>query len=157
MTGFQHFNKEQKSNPPSHFNYHSLIPWGSFRGRQNEKWGSFRGWDHFRFDLGIISELGIISRSGSFRELYSTSFSIEDLHCFNRKKSRDQNLRLKSQFRWYGTLYKDQKVCLNLVKKRSVVCYCTSKRISFNHSPLCTSPSFRRQFGNTKIRNLLLC
>ena len=29
------------------FNYHSLIPWGSFRGRQEEKWGSFRGWDHF--------------------------------------------------------------------------------------------------------------
>ena len=29
------------------FNYHSLIPWGSFRGRQEEKWGSFRGRDHF--------------------------------------------------------------------------------------------------------------
>ena len=29
------------------FNHHSLIPWGSFRGRQEEKWGSFRGWDHF--------------------------------------------------------------------------------------------------------------
>ena len=43
------------------FNYHSLIPWGSFRGRQEEKWGSFRGWDHFLVDLGIISG------SGSFR------------------------------------------------------------------------------------------
>ena len=29
------------------FNHHSLIPWGSFRGRQEEKWGSFRGRDHF--------------------------------------------------------------------------------------------------------------
>ena len=29
------------------FNYHSPIPWGSFRGRQEEKWGSFRGRDHF--------------------------------------------------------------------------------------------------------------
>ena len=43
------------------FNYHSLIPWGSFRGRQEEKWGSFRGrfGDHFRvgdhFGVGIIS------------------------------------------------------------------------------------------------------
>ena len=54
------------------FNYHSLIPWGSFRGRQEEKWGSFRGrqeekWgsfrgrDHFGVDLGTISGLGIIS------------------------------------------------------------------------------------------------
>ena len=32
------------------FDHHSLIPWGSFRGRQEEKWGSFRGRfrDHFR-------------------------------------------------------------------------------------------------------------
>ena len=43
------------------FNYHSLIPWGSFRGRQEEKWGSFRGrsGDHLRvgdhFGVGIIS------------------------------------------------------------------------------------------------------
>ena len=43
------------------FNYHSLIPWGSFRGRQEEKWGSFPGrfGDHFRvgdhFGVGIIS------------------------------------------------------------------------------------------------------
>ena len=43
------------------FNHHSLIPWGSFRGRQEEKWGSFRGRDHFGVDLGIISELRIIS------------------------------------------------------------------------------------------------
>ena len=28
-------------------NHHSLIPWGSFRDRQEEKWGSFRGRDHF--------------------------------------------------------------------------------------------------------------
>ena len=25
------------------FNHHFLIPWESFRGRQEEKWGSFRG------------------------------------------------------------------------------------------------------------------
>ena len=43
------------------FPHHSLIPWGSFRGRQEEKWGSFRGrfGDHFRvgdhFGVGIIS------------------------------------------------------------------------------------------------------
>ena len=42
-------------------NHHSLIPWGSIRGRQEEKWGSFRGrfGDHFRvgdhFGVGIIS------------------------------------------------------------------------------------------------------
>ena len=46
------------------FNHHFLIPWGSFRGRQEEKWGSFRGWDHFGVDLGIISGLGIISDFG---------------------------------------------------------------------------------------------
>ena len=34
------------------FHYHSVIPWGSFRGRQEEKWGSFRGRDHFGVDLG---------------------------------------------------------------------------------------------------------
>ena len=43
------------------FHHHSIIPWGSFRGRQEEKWGSFRGWHHFGVNLGIISELGIIS------------------------------------------------------------------------------------------------
>ena len=43
------------------FHHHSIIPWGSFRGRQEEKWGSFRGQfeDHFRvgdhFGVGIIS------------------------------------------------------------------------------------------------------
>ena len=29
------------------FNHHSIIPLGSFRGRQEEKWGSFWGRDHF--------------------------------------------------------------------------------------------------------------
>ena len=43
------------------FNHHSLIPWGSFRGRQEEKLGSFWGWDHFGVNLGIISGLWIIS------------------------------------------------------------------------------------------------
>ena len=52
------------------FNYHSLIPWGSFRGQQEAKWGSFRGRDHFGVNLGIISGLEIISGSGSFRGLY---------------------------------------------------------------------------------------
>ena len=61
MTGLQHFNKEQKSNPQSHvsppFSYSLGIIsgstrrkvgiisgsiWGSFQG-----WGSFRGRDHF--------------------------------------------------------------------------------------------------------------
>ena len=35
MTGLQHFNKEQKRNHM--FNHHSIIPWGSFRGQQEEK------------------------------------------------------------------------------------------------------------------------
>ena len=64
------------------FNYHSIIPWGSFRGRQEEKWGSFRGRDHFGVDLRIISGLGIISGSGSFRGLY-------------RSHSNSNNLQLK--------------------------------------------------------------
>ena len=34
------------------FNHHSIIPWGSFRGWQEEKWGSFWGQDHF--GVGII-------------------------------------------------------------------------------------------------------
>ena len=72
MAGLQHFNKETKAIHSPMFNHHSLMPWGSFRGRQEEKWGSFRGWDHFGVDLGIISWLGIISESGSFRGLYST-------------------------------------------------------------------------------------
>ena len=29
------------------FNHHSIIPLGSFRGRQEEKWGPFWGRDHF--------------------------------------------------------------------------------------------------------------
>ena len=65
------------------FNYHSIIPWGSFRGRQEDKWGSFRGWDHFGVDLGIITGLGIILGSGSFRGLYmplgNQSFTANEL------------------------------------------------------------------------------
>ena len=57
------------------FNHHSLIPWGSFRGRQEEKWGSFRGWDHVGVNLGIISGLRIISGSGSFRGLHRSKIS----------------------------------------------------------------------------------
>ena len=43
------------------FNHHSLIPWGSFRCRQEEKWGSFR--------VGIISGSiwGSFQGRGSFR------------------------------------------------------------------------------------------
>ena len=48
------------------FNDHSLIPWGSFQGRQDEKWGSFRSRDHFGVDLGIISGLRIISGAAQF-------------------------------------------------------------------------------------------
>ena len=62
------------------FNYHSLIPWGLFRGCQEEKWGSFQGWDHFGVDLGIISGLGVISGSGSFRGLYSSRYNYNGLH-----------------------------------------------------------------------------
>ena len=61
MTGLQHFMKNKKAIPSPMFNYHSLIPWGSFQGRQEEKWGSFRDRDHFGVDLGIISGLGTIS------------------------------------------------------------------------------------------------
>ena len=52
--------------------YHFIpkIKWGSFRGRREDKWGSFRGRYHFGVDLGIISGLGIVSGSGSFRGLY---------------------------------------------------------------------------------------
>ena len=62
--------KNKKAIHSPMFNHHSLITWGSFRGRQEEKWGSFRGRDHFGVNLGIISGLGIISWSGSFRGLY---------------------------------------------------------------------------------------
>ena len=53
--------KNKKAVHSPMFNHHSKIPWGSFRGRQEEKWGSFRGQfgDHFRvgdhFGVGIIS------------------------------------------------------------------------------------------------------
>ena len=54
--------------------YHCItkINWRSFQGRREEKWGSFRG----RF--GIISELGIISGSGSSRGLYSLSSGLAE-------------------------------------------------------------------------------
>ena len=74
MTGLQHFKKNKKAIHSPMFNHHSLIPWGSFRDRQEEKWGSFRGWDHFGVDLGIISGLRIISGSGSFQVLYRCDF-----------------------------------------------------------------------------------
>ena len=56
------------------FPRHSIIPWGSFRGQREEKWGSFQGRDHFGVNLRIISGLGIISGSGSFRGLYKGQF-----------------------------------------------------------------------------------
>ena len=47
------------------FHHHSIIPWGSFRGGQEEKWGSFQGWGSFRsrdhFGVGIISGAVYIS------------------------------------------------------------------------------------------------
>ena len=51
--------KNKKVIPSPMFNYHSLIPWGSFRG-----------WDHFGVDLRIISGLRINLGLGSFRGLY---------------------------------------------------------------------------------------
>ena len=60
------------------FNHLLLIPWGSFRGRKEEKWGSFWGRDHFGVDLGIISGFTIFSGSGSFRGLHSTPFVLPD-------------------------------------------------------------------------------
>ena len=59
------------------FNHHSIIPWGSFRGRQEEKWGSFRGQfgDHFRVGdhFGVRDHFGgctlLASRRLSFRQV----------------------------------------------------------------------------------------
>ena len=42
------------------FNGHSLIPWGSFRGQQDEKWGSFRGRFGGPFRVGDHFGVGII-------------------------------------------------------------------------------------------------
>ena len=79
-----------------HFNrsivlgYHSIpkIDWGSFRGRLEEKWGLFWCRYHFGVDLGIISGLGIISVSGSFRGLYRAFLTegrlIQTYHCTDR-------------------------------------------------------------------------
>ena len=61
------------------FRGHREEKWGSFRGHREEKWGSFRGRDHFGVDLGIISELGIISGSGSFRGLYRSRLTAAKL------------------------------------------------------------------------------
>ena len=80
------------------FNYHCLIPWGSFRGRQEEKWGSFRGWDHFGVDLEIISGLWIISGSGLFRGLYRTpepedhwQTPLTEEHLYSQRKHTQSN------------------------------------------------------------------
>ena len=61
--------------------YHFIpkIKWRSFRGRREEKWGSFRGRYHFGDDLGIISGLGIVPGSGSFRGLYISHKEHENL------------------------------------------------------------------------------
>ena len=72
LTGLQHFKTNKKAIPSPMFNYHSLTPWGSFRGRQEEKWGSFRSWDHFRVDLGIISGSGSAGSSRMLSEDIST-------------------------------------------------------------------------------------
>ena len=58
------------------FNYHSLIPWGSFRGRQEEKWGSFRGrfGDHFR--VGDHFGVGIISGAVHFSDLVMNEWEV---------------------------------------------------------------------------------
>ena len=62
------------------FNYHSLIPWESFQGRQEEKWGSFRGrfGDHFRagdhFRVGII--LGAVQYFAINEILFTAKYSV---------------------------------------------------------------------------------
>ena len=74
-TGLQHFRtKKKKAIHSPMFNHHSLIPWGSFRGRQEEKWESFRGrfGDHFR--VGDHFGVGIISGAVQFSLPLSSSF-----------------------------------------------------------------------------------
>ena len=64
------------------FPHHSLIPWGSFRGRQEEKWGSFRGRDHFgvefgdHFRVGDHFGVGIISGAVQNKSLTMCSFDL---------------------------------------------------------------------------------
>ena len=80
------------------FNHHSLIPWGSFRGRQEEKWGLFRGRDHLGVDLGIISGLEIMSGSGSIRGLYSTTQVFLYWYCTCMWKDIMVNIKFFYQF-----------------------------------------------------------
>ena len=72
------------------FNRHSLIPWGSLWGRQEEKWGSFSGSGSFRdrfgdhFRVGDHFGVGIISGA-----VYSTSQGCDAIIC---------NMRLSTLF-----------------------------------------------------------
>ena len=65
-----------------------------------EMWGSFRGRDKFGADLGITSELGIISRSGSFRGLYRISHKMGNKSIFlplqDRAKTRKNEFTILS-------------------------------------------------------------
>ena len=45
------------------FNHNSLIPWGSFRGRQEEKWGSFRGRDHFGGCTELLNNIYMLAQN----------------------------------------------------------------------------------------------
>ena len=80
MTGLQHFDKEQKSNPQSHVSspFHNSL--GIISGSTRRK-------------MGIISGLGIISGSGSFRGLYrrfskNTSLSLQQVFTLASVTSR---------------------------------------------------------------------
>ena len=70
------------------FNHHSLIPWGSFRGRQEEKWGSFR--------VGIISGSiwGSFQGWGSFRGRDHFGGCTDPKHVFLRVQERPATLIL---------------------------------------------------------------
>ena len=56
------------------FNHHFQIPWGSFRGQQEEKWGSFRGQfgDHFR----VGNHFGVAIISGAVQSCYVENCSL---------------------------------------------------------------------------------
>ena len=72
-------------------NNHSLIPWGSFRGRQVEKWGSFRGRDHF----GGCTDLWVIygwDRTSTYTGAASSRYqSISDLNQYMNEMRPDHN------------------------------------------------------------------
>ena len=110
-------------------------PWGSFRGRQEEKWGSFQGryGDHFRvgdhFGVGIISGAVQISTC-SWTEKNSTGISKrsqqnEYIACWRILSSkRFQRLRYRSLqnfiamfIRWENFIMHDINVITNAIQR----------------------------------------